>query len=89
MHLKIQLNFGISYTNIMNTMDMSKWIGGPKHLFFLKIISLDISQILWNSNFLLSPIKFEIIVWLYTHVLYLIQDWVANDFWSINVCLTH
>lgn len=37
----MQLNFNISETDIMNTVDVSKWIVSPNHLF-LRYFTLDI-----------------------------------------------
>lgn len=38
---EMQLNFNISETDIMNTVDVSKWIVSPNHLF-LRYFTLDI-----------------------------------------------
>lgn len=50
---KLQLNFVISNTHILNTTDMSKWFVSPNHLYF-KYFTLDISK------FITSPIEYKI-----------------------------
>lgn len=53
------MNFNIWNTDILNSVDMSKWFISPEHLFFLTILAL-ISWILWYLEVLNSTIYFKI-----------------------------
>lgn len=80
---QIQLNFGISNTDISNAMDISKWFVRPKHLNF-KNFTLDISNIGYLEVFRQSHLVRDSEVWLCVYIYMYIHVYIGLYIYNVN-----